>query len=201
MGIKFDPVLQYVSFPHVEVGVRGRLADRERDAELQSGMRQLGHLGRKDMRYFFEWLYKKGVRHIIQLSVDDCGNANEKVHSDEAIQASLERFIIENLDWRKVDLDPETILHVSSKIPGKEDPTDEAPKSTSTVFDPDRQLKQLHLRWSGSNAVLRAWSEPEGLPMLPRLQRVYLFRPTSDKVCDSLTSLPFGSKADRGKDV
>lgn len=169
-----------MSIPHVEVGLRGRRADLEREAEIQTGVRQLGALGRKDMKYFFAWLYAKGVRHIINLAVEDTGNANDTVHSDQAIQESLERFIIEHLDWRKVDLDPETILHVSSKAFDQENP---GPKgSNEDALGLNRHLKQLNLRWSGSNAVLRAWSEREGLAMLPGLEKIYLFKPGPDKV-------------------
>lgn len=34
------------------------------------------------------------------------------------------------------------------------------------------QLRRLDLQWSGNTAVLRAWSEPEGLPSLPNLETV-----------------------------
>jgi hypothetical protein len=179
-GIKFDRVLQYVSFPHVEVTERGVRADREREAELKTGIRQLGGLGRKDMKFFFNWLHSKGVRHIIQLSVEDSGDANGKVHSDQAIQDSLERFVVDSLDWRKMDLDPETILHVGSKAVQKEQPAPE--ESQDAMISPEAQLKQLYLRWSGSNAVLRAWGSQDGLAMLPRLETIYLFRPSSEKV-------------------
>lgn len=130
------------------------------------------------MKYFFNWLYSKGVRHIIQLSVEDSGEANGKVHSDQAIQDSLERFVVDNLDWRKTDLDPETILHVSSKVMPEAVPE----ASENQVLGPDRQLRQLYLRWSGSNAVLHAWGSNDGLAMLRRLETIYLFRPSSDKV-------------------
>ncbi|KAJ8131774.1 hypothetical protein O1611_g1849 [Lasiodiplodia mahajangana] len=178
-GLKFDRVLQYATFPCVEVRLKGRLADLERHSGLRSGITQLGDLGRKDMKYFFDWLYEKGVRHIIKLSVEDSG---EKVHSDQAIQESIGRFIVEQLDWQKTDMDPETVLHVSSKVE-KEAATDKNPRNTEIA--PDRQLKQLELRWSGSNAILRAWSEPEGLTMLPQLQRIYLFKPPSSKTYES----------------
>ncbi|KAH7139646.1 hypothetical protein B0J13DRAFT_477896 [Dactylonectria estremocensis] len=181
-GLKFDSVLNYVTFPQVEVRLKGRLADNERDAELQSGGGQLGAIGRKDMTYFFDWLYKKGVRHIIRLSVQDPGDAGEKVHGDWAIQQALERFIVERLDWQKTDLDPETILHVSSKALEIETPTSKDSKDVERL--PNRQLKELCLRWSGSNAVLRAWSEPEGLPNLTQLERIYLFKPPLDKMLD-----------------
>jgi len=176
-GLKFSNVLQYVTFPQVEVRLSGPKADMEQKAEAESP--QLGPLGRKDMRYFFDWLYSKGVRHIIRLSVEDSGDGGEKVHADQFIRESLERFIVEHLDWRKKDLDPETILHVSSRVE-KRAPTAEDRKNVEVM--PDRQMRELSLRWGGSNAVLRAWSEPEGLPLLPRLQSVYLFKPLSKKV-------------------
>ncbi|KAF3063564.1 hypothetical protein GL218_02420 [Daldinia childiae] len=180
-GLRFDSVLQYVTLPHVEVRQKGRLADQ--DAKVQSKTHQPGALGCEDMKYFFDWLYNKGVRHIIRLTVEDAGGSGEKVHSDQAIQESLERFVVEHLDWQKVDLDPETILHVSSKVDITA-LTHDGPKDTELV--PYSQLKQLYLRWSGSNAVLRAWSEPEGLPMLPRLMRIYLCRPHSEKAYDNI---------------
>jgi len=172
-GLKFDRVLQYVTFPQVEVHLTGRRADMERDAEFQSGIRSVGILGRRDMSYFFDWLYKKGVRHIIRVSVEDSKETGQKVHSDKAIQDSLARFTIEHLDWNKTDLDPETILHVGSKA--EKDPlSDQEPL-------PGRELKYLTLRWSGSNAVLRAWGELEGLPLLPDLQKIYLYTPHPEK--------------------
>lgn len=177
-GIKFDTVLQYVSFSNVEVELTGRRADLEREAARGSKMNQLGPLGRDDMKYFFQWLHKKGVRHIIKVSVEDSG---DKVHCDRAIQESLEPFVIDRLDWQKTDLDPETILHASSKaLVNADDPND------VEKMLPDRQLKELWLRWSGNNAILRAWSEPEGLPRLAQLQTIHLFRPPFEKTSDSL---------------
>jgi hypothetical protein len=173
-------VLQYVTFPYVEVRQKGRKADMERAAEEKSGIRQLGALGRKDLKFFLQWLFDKGVRHIINLTVEDSNEIVGKVHSDQAIQESLEKFVIEELDWRKADMDPETILHVSSKAGEKV--SDVAEGHTEPELVPDRRLRKLHLKWSGSNAVLRAWSEPEGLPLLPQLQIIYLVKPPLDKV-------------------
>ncbi|KAK4077874.1 uncharacterized protein Triagg1_3568 [Trichoderma aggressivum f. europaeum] len=107
-GFQFDRVLQYVTFPQVEVAIKGRLADRQIGAE--KGKQE--HLGRKDMVHFFNWLYEKGVRHIIRVSVNDSGDPGEKIHTDQAIQQCLERFVVESLDWQKTDLDPETILRM-----------------------------------------------------------------------------------------
>ena len=167
-------------FPRVEVVLKGPQADRERQAERDSRVRQIGPSGRKDMQYFFNWLYEKGVRHIIRVSVEDSGASGEKVHSDQAIQKSLERFIVEQLDWKKTDLDPETILSIGNKAV-KEPPSWKAKKSKpETKVEP--QLRQLCLRWSGSNTVLRGWSEPGGLAKLPHLRQIRLFLPPADKV-------------------
>ncbi|KAF5011780.1 hypothetical protein FDECE_2147 [Fusarium decemcellulare] len=182
-GLKFDRVLQYATFPRVEVLAKGRLADLEETQQLQAGVLRHGANSRKDIKYFLDWLYEKGVRHIIKLSVEDSGDSGEKVHSDQIIQESLERFVIEHLDWQKTDLDPETILHVGSRVSPKENPSSEDPDSRDTVSD--RQLKKLSLMWSGSNAVLRAWSEPDALPLLPHLQEVEIIRPPLHKAYDS----------------
>ncbi|KAL7793940.1 subtilisin-like protein [Trichoderma afarasin] len=177
-GLKFDRVLQYVTFPQVEVTVKGRLKDRQMGADKI----QHEHLGRKDMVHFFNWLYEKGVRHIVRVTVNDSGDPGEKIHTDQSIQQCLERFVVESLDWQKTDLDPETILRVSAKSLEKAVPTSEDPKNVELL--PDRQLRELRLRWSGNNAVLRAWGEPEGLPMLPRLERVHLLTPPTSKMYD-----------------
>ena len=165
-------------FPRVEVILTGRNADREQEAEIRS-RRQTGAMGRKDMRYFFHWLYKKGVRHIIRVSVDDSGVSGEKVQSDMAIQECLEKFVVEQLDWKKTDLGAETILSVSSKV---EKRTSNPDRQDIKDIVQDRQLKKLYLRWGGSNAVLRGWSEMQGLPMLPLLQEIVLFASPASKV-------------------
>ncbi|KAL7919237.1 hypothetical protein ACQKWADRAFT_323111 [Trichoderma austrokoningii] len=180
--LKFDSVLQYVTFPRVQVQIKGRQADCERETEKNSGMRQHGVSSRKDMKYFFDWLYDKGVRHIVTLSVEDSKVSGEKVHSDQIMQKSLEKFTIEHLDWRKTDLDPETILHVGSKAFKAGPSTTDNEKNAQPVA---QQLRQLSLKWTGSNSVLRAWSELEGLPLLPRLQRIQIYKPSSEQEFDS----------------
>ncbi|KAH7147549.1 hypothetical protein DER46DRAFT_629636 [Fusarium sp. MPI-SDFR-AT-0072] len=150
-GYKFDPVLQYATFPRVEVLVKGRSADRQDKLSHQAKATLPGANSRKDVKYFLDWLYKKGVRHIIKLSVEDSGDSGQKVHSDEVIQSALEKFVIEHLDWQKTDLDPETILHISSKVAvGESSPSDD-PESVNSP--PERQLRKLTLIWSGSNAT------------------------------------------------
>ncbi|KAK1757348.1 hypothetical protein QBC47DRAFT_399689 [Echria macrotheca] len=103
--------------------------------------------GRSDMLYFFQWLREKGVERILKVIVDD---SKSPPHSDEAIEMSLKPFRVEVLDWSKPDLDPVTICNAS------------------------QDLTEIVLHWSGNNAVLRAWSEPEGLRKLPDLSVINL---------------------------
>jgi hypothetical protein len=45
-------------------------------------------------------------------------------------------------------------------------------------------LREIHLQWSGSNSTLRAWSEKEGLAMIPTLEVIHL---SQDEACLSAT--------------
>ncbi|PTB65121.1 hypothetical protein BBK36DRAFT_20935 [Trichoderma citrinoviride] len=104
--------------------------------------------GRTDMEIIFKLLKDKGVRHIVKVIVFD---SEMPPHSDESIERCLLGFkSIEILDWRKVDLCPETILKACPKV------------------------VELHLWWSGNNAILIAWSAPGGLAKLPRLREIHL---------------------------
>lgn len=110
--------------------------------------------GRKDVYYFFRWLSKtKSVENIIHLIVEDGYGIS---HSDEAIEESLKYFNIEILDWRKTDLDPMT-LQIACR---------------------NSDLREIHLWWDGNNAVLRAWSEPDGLVKITTLQVIHLHETT-----------------------
>lgn len=100
------------------------------------------------MIFFFDWLREKGVKRILKVIVDDLEGP---AHSDEAIEKVLHGFDVEILDWRKVDLCPELICKAS------------------------RKMKEVYLRWSGNNAVLRAWSEPDGLKKLEDLTKIHLY--------------------------
>ncbi|PMD30165.1 hypothetical protein L207DRAFT_641753 [Hyaloscypha variabilis F] len=188
-GIQFDKILRYVSFPVVMV----------KRTPKRNAPKDDGAVGRRDMQFFFEWLYKKaciiyqpypspgtlriliytydmhiiilGVRHIIRVNVDD---TSSPAHTDESIQASLKNIVVEQLNWCKVDLDPSTICQVGIWLETEPDKFKEA----------QSQLTEVKLRWGGNNAVLRAWSELEGLPLLPHLSKVLLY-PVATEIYDS----------------
>ncbi|KAJ2990249.1 hypothetical protein NUW58_g3043 [Xylaria curta] len=104
--------------------------------------------GRSDMVLLFNWLReKKGVKRILKVIVEDL---QHPAHSDEAIETCLKDMHVETWDWKKHDLSPEVLHKVA----------------------PDVQV--VHLYWGGNNAILRAWSEAEGLKKLEKLEMVYL---------------------------
>jgi hypothetical protein len=103
--------------------------------------------GRSDMVFLFKFLRSKNVKRVIRVIVDD---TSYPPHSDEAIETALEGLRVEIWDWRKIDVCTETIV----------------------IAAPD--VREVWLYWSGNNAVLRGWSEPEGLNRLDKLEIVHL---------------------------
>ncbi|KAM0480764.1 hypothetical protein ACHAP7_005001 [Fusarium lateritium] len=182
-GYKFDTVLQYATFPRVKVHATGRAAAMQSKRLNEDKSNKPGAKSREDLKYFLDWLYNKGVRHIIRLSVEDSGDSSQEVHSDEVIQAGLARFSVEHLDWQKVDLDPETILHIGSQVPYEGPPSPEDLANANTAWR--SSLQKLTLLWSGSNAALRAWGDQEALPMLPCLREVEIIQPPARLAYDS----------------
>ncbi|KAM0348549.1 hypothetical protein ACHAPY_011097 [Fusarium culmorum] len=162
-NMKFDDVLQFVSFPDVEVKFTGRHETKRSGKE------------RRDMKFFFDWLQNKGVRHIIRVDVEE---SREFPHSDQAISESFNAITVERLNWKKVDLDPRVICSLGSKVAWGE-----AGRSSSVTCD--SQIREVTLTWSGNNTALRAWSEPEGLPLLPRLRKVIVLGPEDDEMVES----------------
>ncbi|TGO35166.1 hypothetical protein BHYA_0168g00220 [Botrytis hyacinthi] len=163
--VKLDTVLQYVAYPNVQVHPA---PDYPYALDTFTGDGN----GRCDMMFFFQWLKDKGVKRILKVIVDD---SNTPAHSDEAIENALQGFDVETLDWRKVDLCPET------------------------MWTSSRKLREVHLQWSGNNAVLRGWSEPEGLRRLEDLTKFHLhvkqdleshsrMQKKNDSFCDRLNS-------------
>lgn len=152
--INFDQVLRYVSFRRIELQKPPVSAVKARLTRNRAQTSNKGR-GRDDLTVFFNWLKGKGVKHILKVMVDDLKDPS---HSDKALEDCLRPFEVEILDWTKVDLCPETILTAC------------------------RNVRQLYLRWSGNRAVLRAWSEPDGLAKLERLEAVHLVY-SEEQVC------------------
>lgn len=102
--------------------------------------------GRRDYEAIFKWLKSNSVKQIIHLFVEDYSPCS---HSDESIELALRGLkVIKTWDWHKLDIDSATLLKAA----------------------PD--VQEIVLYWSGTNAVLRGWSEPEGLHRLANLRKI-----------------------------
>lgn len=99
--------------------------------------------GRLDYCLIFDWLRLCGVKKILRIIVHD--NPTEP-HSDEIIELALKQFGIEDWDWEKNDICSETILKAAPSV------------------------KVVHLYSSGNNAVLRGWSDKDGLAQLRKVR-------------------------------
>ncbi|KAK7738317.1 hypothetical protein SLS53_006125 [Cytospora paraplurivora] len=174
-AMQFDEVLKYVRF--TQVNVRRRRTPRDKAKELGA------ELGRRDMEFFSDWLYDKGVRHILKLTVEENGAT---VHNDRVIKTVLNKVMVEHLDWQKTDsnaVDPEAICGISSQAENTAANKDDAESAESTESTKTK-LRVLDLKWSGKSAVLRSWNEPQGLPLLQNLQTVNIILPEDVDVGD-----------------
>lgn len=103
--------------------------------------------GKRDLYYIFDRLRKKGVKTILRVLIDD---SVSPAHSDEAIEDALRTMDVEVWDWSKTDLCTEVIHKAAPKV------------------------REVHLYWSGNNAVLRGWGDDGGLKKLRELNNVYI---------------------------
>ena len=143
--IHLEDVLQYVALPQVRIEVDERPSTTPKTGKV---LPKSGAKGRSDLKLLFSHLKdEKKVKTILKVIVDDL---QEPAHSDEAIEACLKDTEVEIWDWRKMDLCVDVIQNVA---PG---------------------VREVHLYWSGNNAVLRGWGEAEGLPRLQRLEKICL---------------------------
>ena len=129
--MKFENILQYVRIPRYKLSAHSGPVRGEGRSDKQRA-------GKRDFQLIFDLLWKKGVRTIIKVIVED---DDETPHSDEVIE-ELAVFNIEEWDWRKIDLCSEVIY--------------KAAENAEKVF----------LYSSGNNAVLRSWSGIDGLKRL-----------------------------------
>ena len=103
--------------------------------------------GRDDMTVLFQFLRKKKVERIVRVIVVD---KDKIAHSDEAVEIALGGLKVEIWDWQKFDICTETIATAA----------------------PD--VEEVHLYWSGNNAVLWGWSEEEVLKRMKELKKIHV---------------------------
>ncbi|KAL9566297.1 hypothetical protein ACKAV7_009656 [Fusarium commune] len=146
-NIKFEDTLQYVWIPKITV------EEPQQSKSRTSTRKQVkpvpDRAGRWDLVHIFDQLRKKGVETVLRVFVQD-SDPDYLSHSDEAIEKALGGMGVEVWDWNKTDLCTEVIVNAAPKI------------------------REVHLYWSGNNAVLRGWSEAGGLAKLRELGLVKL---------------------------
>lgn len=101
----------------------------------------------EDIERIFQSEKLEGVKTILKIVVEDL---EEPPHTDTAIERFLKPKGVETWDWKKVDICPEVIQQAAPTV------------------------RHLNLYWSGRNAVLRGWSEQEGLRRLKQLEKITL---------------------------
>jgi hypothetical protein len=114
------------------------------------------------MQRLFGWLGRKGVRRIKKLSIPD--NTTNPLSEAFVQQYIIDAFDIEELDWRKLDINLDIIT-------GTEERRRLAKKPTSDTW---KYLTDLTLYSSGNWSVLYHWVSKDGLAKLPgvRLSRL-----------------------------
>ncbi|KAF4537178.1 uncharacterized protein LTHEOB_11556 [Lasiodiplodia theobromae] len=149
--LDFEDTLQYVHIPMLQVEKTGPAASRRNATSSR---------GRNDYVDIFKWLKEeKKVERIVNLQVEDVSEirvhgeqAELLSHSDESIEKALKGIeVLKTWDWKKFDLSSETIRTVAGR-------------ASSVV-----------LYWGGNDAILRSWSEREGLVTLERLRTVTVY--------------------------
>lgn len=152
----------FAQFQHLEFDkVLQYVAFPRVQIDLGPNLPDMRFQGSRHLLFFFQWLKEKGVERIVKVEVDDMPSKTPG-HSDEAIQQALEPFGVEILHWRRMDLCPFMISRIG------------------------KNLRQVTLQWSGSNAVLRSWSENEGLALTPSLRKIEI---QHTEVCHLFTFL------------
>lgn len=101
-NVGFQPCLQYVSFPDLDVIRRQRCAEK-----------MLDHHG-QEVKYVLQWLRRvKGVRKILKLHVLD---SYHHPHAEEVIEDALDGLHVEELDWKRVDLSIRTVSKAAKDV-------------------------------------------------------------------------------------
>jgi hypothetical protein len=139
---KFESILKYAKFPDLNTQTPKLVQD-------VTGSMQADHT---EIWTVFEWLMKRGVKEVLELSVPDrlfCP------HSDDHVASCVNGFAVRVLRWRKLDL------------------------YLGNITDKDH-LRELHLYSSGNRSVHDQWCRE--LPMFRKVSASCTARKPSGQV-------------------
>lgn len=143
--VNFEDTLKYVLLPSIRVAKPPAATSK---FLAKPAAKDVGK-GRDDYTVIFDWLRRKGVKRIFNLYIDD---REEPSHSDETIEKALQGIeVLKVWDWQRSDLSSEVIAKAAPNV------------------------SEVNLYWGGNNAILRSWSESEGLNQLKKLDTVVLY--------------------------
>ncbi|XXH01492.1 hypothetical protein Hte_007852 [Hypoxylon texense] len=147
---KLDNLLRIVFIPQVTVEWdRNRQTEDIRPADINDCV------GRVDYFLIFWWLkHEARVSRVLRVVVEDMNLPNsmdfKTSHSDQAIVRCLEGLQVQVWNWKKWDISSDVIRQASPSV------------------------KEVYLYCSGTNAVLRSWSDSQGLVLLKNLETIHL---------------------------
>lgn len=130
--LKFESILQYVALPTL-------LPSSPSESDRNGPNNNSGPTHYRDV---FDWLRdanKDRPTQVLRIIVED---DLDNPHSDETIIKAVERLGVEVWNWRKYDINSETIRKAAPEV------------------------KEVHLYSTGNAAVLRGWSDEGGLRKL-----------------------------------
>ncbi|KAI0440206.1 subtilisin-like protein [Xylaria telfairii] len=143
---KLDKLLRIVYIPRVTVDW-----DFYEDKKKSSGLDDC--LGRTDYCLIFWWLRDavkvNGVLNVVVDDMEPVGSATIS-HSDEAIVHCLQGLQVRSWNWKRLDISSEVICRAAPAV------------------------EEVYLYCSGNNAILRSWSDTQGLALLKKLRTVNL---------------------------
>lgn len=142
--LKFENILRYVDFPKGVVGQAPDAPAKTKKSQMKPPAPD--GIGRKDLKEVFEWLKDSGVEKIIRVRVQD---TQDPPHSEDTIESALKSFQVEVWDWVRIDI------------------------CSDTIFKAAPDLIKVYLYSSGNNAVLKSWSDVDGLRKLEKVSSCY----------------------------
>ncbi|SPO03473.1 uncharacterized protein DNG_06156 [Cephalotrichum gorgonifer] len=137
---RFERILKYAKYPDLGSQPPGSMSTTQ--AELQ--------IDHREIRTVSEWLKKRLVQEVLELSVPDQLHAP---HSDEDVAYCVNEFSVRVLKWRKLDLYLPALKTVPKPGMDIDDQGDARPSDKAI----NTQLEELDLYTSGNQSVLDQW--------------------------------------------
>lgn len=140
--LKFSKTLQYVALPALQ---RSTPQSPGKENWKDEGENQvIERSSPSPYLEVFKWLRTRGVERVMEIIIED---DLDDPTTDAEIQSTLKDLCTEIWNWRKYDISADTIVQAAP------------------------HARELYLYTTGKKAVLREWSDEEGLHKLKNVSR------------------------------